>query len=160
MYHYIFPFLISYLRLPICSGSLGFLFGASYSSLHIHIHKAPDPLQSPSSGKLLQWPRCVSKQSGCEMAEICRQPSLPPFPPLLSVSSVHVPRSTTRGRDEAGMFCVWLSSIHEKRELKDSSSPHPHQISSCRSYTTEGCPRLDVHWEAPSVLVSIDQFLA
>ena len=42
---------------------------------------ASRPLRSPSSGNSLQWPRCVSKQSGCEMAEICRQPSLPPFPP-------------------------------------------------------------------------------
>lgn len=77
-----------------------------------------------------------------------------PSPPLLSVSSVHVPLSTTRGRDEAGCsFCKLAfppsMAKKEKRELKESSSVHPHTCSldSLRSYTAEDCPTLDVLWE-------------
>lgn len=114
-------------RFLISTQNLGFTFGSSLSSSHIPIHKPPDPYAPPSSGKVLLWPPCVSKQSGCEMAEICRQLSLLPLPPLLSVSSVYVPLSTTRGRDEADNLAFLNSS--QKRERKEgvsflSSPPH------------------------------------
>lgn len=103
------------------------------------------PLLSPSSGKLLQWPRYFSKQSGCEMAEICTLPSLPPFPPLLSVSSVYVPLCTTRGRNMeffVTVFNLW------KKELRASSL---HVFGRFQDTTQH---RQDVLWETPPLLCS------
>lgn len=100
--------------------TLAWHFGSSLSFSHIPIHKPPDPYAPPSSGNVLLWPRCVSKQSGCEMAEICRQHSLLPLPPLLSVSTAYVPLYTTRGRDKAGILASLNSSL--KRERKEGVS--------------------------------------
>lgn len=108
--------------------------------------QASRPLRSPSSGKLLQWPRCVSKQSGCEMAEICRQPSLPPFPPspFCLQCMFHFPPLGGGMRLVFFFFMVTgFSSIYKNKELSDSSSLHPHvcSLDSLRSYTTEDSPQ-------------------
>lgn len=104
-----------FLRFLVSTQILGFTFGASFSNPHIPIHRPPNPSCSPSSGKELQWPRCVSKQSGCEMAEICRQASLP-SPLLLSspLCMFHFP-PLGGGMRLVFPFCCWLSSIHKKR---------------------------------------------
>lgn len=64
-----------------------------------------------------------------------------PSPPLLSVSSLHVPLSTTRGRDGAGVLFVtgFPQTMNKKGELKESSSPHPCSclLDSLRSYNAE-----------------------
>lgn len=102
---------MSHLRVLISRQSLGFTFGASFSSFHFPHPQAPRPLQSPSSGKELQWPRYVSKHSGCKMAERSADSLLRLPPPFCFLSStVSVPLSTTRGRDEAGVCSFnWLS---------------------------------------------------
>lgn len=100
------------------------------------------------------------------MAEICRQASLPPFPPLpplLSVSNVFVPLSTTRGRDEAGVLfcCNWLSPFHFKKWTEGVFFSSPLTCAHLRSYTTEDCPKTRCSLgKPPEILFSQPGFLA
>lgn len=144
----------------ISTQNVGFIDGCPLSSPIIPIHKAPDPCTPPSSGKELQWPRCVSKQSGCEMAEIYRQPSLPPLP-LSFQTPVCIFQFSTLGGGMELVFCH--SFIHNNKRKGRKESPWCLPLcwqNSLRPYTADDCPRLIVLWETPSVTVVPARLLA
>lgn len=86
-------------------------------------HRPSGLYAPPSSGKTLPLPHCVSKQPGCEMAEICRRPPLvllPSPPSRLCSSHCAFPLWATRGRAGAS-FLLHSSTCLTKR--RDGLSP-------------------------------------
>lgn len=81
--------------------------------------QASSPLHSPSSGEPLQWPRCVSKQSGLRNGGDLQTAFSASPPPLLSMSSMYVPFSTTRWRDEAGVLSLTGFHPWQKRKWRN-----------------------------------------
>lgn len=91
--------------------TLPLTFWIPYQSPKSPCQRPSGLLARPSSGKTLPLPHRVSKQPGCEMAEICREPSLallpsPPLPFVLCSPHRAFPFWATRGRPGASFLCI------------------------------------------------------
>ncbi len=113
-----------FLRFLVSTHNLGFTFGASFSSPHIPVHRPPNPyilhlVEKCCNGRAVSVNNLVAKWRRSADRLLCLPP---PF-----ISTLCVPFSTTRGRNEAGVSFVTGFSQSIKRGLKESSSLlHPH----------------------------------